>query len=84
MRTSKLGILYDLKTGVDRVKELADELELSFEFYIKCGERLPIETKILNTFHNNEAAAVQDVLKARGLTIVYNKDESSAKLVELT
>ena len=42
VQTSMLGKLYEQKQGLRDINNIAESVYQSFEFFVKCGETLPI------------------------------------------
>lgn len=85
MRTSKLGMLYDVKQGVNRINDIANVLESDFEAYITFKETLPIKTTLCDVVVSyEESAKITETLEARGLTVSWSDDLIDVTLLELS
>lgn len=85
MRTSKLGMLYDVKQGVNRINDIANILESYFEAYITFKETLPIKTTLCDIVVSyEESVKITETLEARGLTVSWSDDLIDVTLLELS
>lgn len=85
MRTSKLGMLYDVKQGVNRINDIANVLESDFEAYITFKETLPIKTTLCDIVVSyEESVKITETLEARGLTVSWSEDLIDVTLLELS
>lgn len=85
MRTSKLGMLYDVKQGVNRINDIANVLESDFEAYITFKETLPIKTTLCDIVVSyEEGVKITETLEARGLTVSWSEDLIDVTLLELS
>lgn len=85
MRTSKLGMLYDVKQGVNRINDIANVLESYFEAYITFKETLPIKTTLCDIVVSyEESVKITETLEARGLTVSWSDDLIDVTLLELS
>lgn len=85
MRTSKLGMLYDVKQGVNRINDIANVLESYFEAYITFKETLPIKTTLCDIVVSyEESVKITETLEVRGLTVSWSDDLIDVTLLELS
>ena len=85
MRTSKLGVLYDVKQGVNRINDIANVLESDFEAYITFKETLLIKTTLCDIVVSyEESVKITETLEARGLTVSWSEDLIDVTLLELS
>lgn len=86
VRTSMLGKLYEQKQGLRDINNIAESVYQSFEFFVKCGEKLPIIASpvelVGKTLTNEDRQQITDYLKQRGC-IVECSSACSFTLVDL-
>lgn len=87
MRISKLGILYDTKQNGKDLDKLVTVLYDQFEFWIGCGEKLPIDVRDEDTnLSQEDKDYVLNKLKSHGLTVKIEYESKTVfgyKLTEL-
>ena len=70
MRISKLGILYDTKQNGKDLDKIFTVLYSQFEFWVECGEKLPISVKDENVnLSQQDKDHILNKLKSQGLTV---------------
>lgn len=73
VRTSNLGKLYEQKQGLRDINNIAESVYQSFEFFVKCGEKLPIIASpvelVGKTLTNEDRQQITDYLKQRGCVV---------------
>ena len=86
VRTSTLGKLYEQKQGLRDINSIVESVYQSFEFFVKCGEKLPIIGSpvelVGKTLTNEECEQITEYLKERGC-IIKCSSVCSFTLVEL-
>lgn len=88
-RTSKLGKLYEQKQGLRDINVIAESVYQSFEFFVKCGEKLPItvspvELDITERFELKDMENILDFLKEQGCVVNYKYEQQHLfTLIEL-
>ena len=86
VRTSMLGKLYEQKQGLRDINSIAKSVYQSFEFFVKCGEKLPIVASPIElvgkTLTKEERQHIVDYLKQKGC-LVKCSSVCSFTLVEL-
>ena len=89
--TSALGKLYAEKQGLRDLNAVAESVYQSFEFFVKCGEKLPIvaspvELDVTERFEVKDMENILNFLKVKGCVVNYKYEDCSHKftLVELT
>ena len=89
VRTSKLGKLYEQKQGLRDINNIAKSVYQSFEFFVKCGEKLPIvaspvELDIADRFEMKDMEELLSYLKEKGCVVNYKYEQQHLfTLVEL-
>jgi len=90
VRTSKLGKLYEQKQGLRDINNIAESVYQSFEFFVKCGEELPIiaspiELDITERFEMKDVEKILSYLREKGCVVNYKYEDCSHKftLIEL-
>ena len=90
VRTSKLGQIYEQKQGLRDIKAIAESVYQSFEFFVKCGEKLPItaspiELNFKELFEMKDMENILSFLKEKGCVVNYKYEDCNHKftLVEL-
>ena len=86
VRTSKLGKLYEQKQGLRDYKKIAFSVLQSFEFFIRCGEKLPIvaspvELGITERFELKDMENILDFLKEQGCVVNYKYEDYKHKFI---
>lgn len=88
--TSTLGKMYAEKQGLRDINNIAESVYQSFEFFIKCGETLPIiaspvELDITERFEMKDMENILSFLKEKGCIVNYKFEDCNHKftLVEL-
>lgn len=77
-RTSRLGKMYDLQRGNEPLNKIVSEIYGKFEFWISCGEVLPIQAT-LETQQNFTATQLEYIineLNQRGCVVDYLIEKS--------
>ena len=70
MRISNLGILYDTKQNGKDLDKIVAVLYSQFEFWVECGEKLPISVKDESiNLSQQDKDHILNKLKAHGLTV---------------
>ena len=86
VRTSKLGKLYEQKQGLRDINAIALSVLQSFEFFIICGEKLPItvspvELDITERFELKDMENILDFLKEQGCVVDYKYEDCKHKFI---
>ena len=86
VRTSKLGKLYEQKQGLRDYKKIAFSVLQSFEFFIICGEKLPIvaspvELGITERFELKDMENILEFLKEQGCVVDYKYEDCKHKFI---
>ena len=86
VRTSKLGVLYEQSQGLRNFKNVALSVLQSFEFFIICGERLPItvspvELGLTERFELKDMENILDFLKEQGCVVNYKYEDYKHKFI---
>ena len=73
VRTSMLGKLYEQKQGLRDINNIAESVYQSFEFFVKCGETLPIIASPVElvglTFSDEDREYILAYLKEKGCIV---------------
>lgn len=84
VRTSKLGKLYEQKQGLRDLSQISTSVLQSFEFFIICGEKLPItvspvELDITERFEMKDIENILGLLKGEGCIVDYKYEDYKHK-----
>jgi hypothetical protein len=89
VRISKLGVFYEQKQGLRDINNIAESVYQSFEFFVKCGEKLPIiaspvELDIADRFEMKDMEELLSYLREKGCVVNYKYEQQHLfTLIEL-